>query len=59
MYFFPFNNLSNNFADTFSNAIRTFVNSELQRIPVNPATTELLYTFDLPLSIDGSGNYHL
>jgi hypothetical protein len=52
-------NVTNNLRDTFSNAIRTFVNSELQRIPVSPATTELLYTFDLPLSVDSSGNYHL
>jgi len=54
-----FDNVTNNLRDSFTNAIRTFVNSELQRIPVTPATTELLYTFDLPLSVDASGNYHL
>ena len=44
---------------TLTNAIRTFMNNELQRLPVNDATTELLYTFDLPLRLDASGNYTL
>jgi len=46
-------------AGVFTNAIRSFVNQELQRLPVNAATTDLIYSFDLPLSIDPSGNYRL
>ena len=46
-------------ANGLTNAIRSFVNSELERLPVNSATTELLYTFDIPLTIDSSGNYRL
>jgi len=49
----------NPIASGLTNAIRSFVNSELERIPVNSATTELLYTFDIPLTIDTSGNYRL
>jgi len=45
--------------NTLTNAIRSFVNQELQRLPVNDATTELLYTFDIPLTLDLSGNYRL
>jgi len=48
-----------NIAGVFTNAIRSFVNQELQRLPVNAATTDLIYSFDLPLSIDPSGNYRL
>jgi hypothetical protein len=44
---------------TLTNAIRSFVNQELQRLPVNDLTTELLYTFDIPLTLDTSGNYRL
>ena len=46
-------------AGVFTNAIRSFVNQELQRLPVNATTTDLIYSFDLPLSIDTSGNYRL
>ena len=49
----------NPIANGLTSAIRSFVNSELERIPVNSATTELLYTFDIPLTIDTSGNYRL
>jgi len=57
----PLTNLFTNrpLANTLANAIRTFVNNELQRMPVNDATTELLYSFDLPLTLDASGNYRL
>lgn len=46
-------------ANTMTNAIRSFINNELQRMPVTDTTTELLYSFDLPLTIDASGNYRL
>lgn len=49
----------NPIVSTLTNAIRSFVNQELQRIPVNTTTTDLIYSFDLPLSIDVSGNYRL
>jgi hypothetical protein len=44
---------------TLTNAVRTFINNELQRIPVSTAARELLYTFDIPITIDMSGNYRL
>lgn len=47
------------FANTLTNAIRSFVNNELQNLPVTDTTTELLYSFDIPLSFDASGNYQL
>jgi hypothetical protein len=50
---------SNNVTNTFTNAIRSFVNRELQNIPVTSATTELLYTFDIPIGFDASGNYQV
>lgn len=46
-------------ANTMTNAIRTFINNELQRMPVTDTTTELLYSFDIPLTVDASGNYRL
>lgn len=49
------NSLSNNLTD----AIRSFINRELQHMPVNAATTELLYTFDIPIGFDSSGNYRV
>ena len=55
----PRNIQPNNLSGIFTNAIRSFVNQELQRLPVNSATTELIYTFDLPVEIDPSGNYRL
>ena len=48
-----------NLTSTLTNAVRTFINNELQHIPVNSTTTNLLYTFDIPLTIDVSGNYRL
>jgi hypothetical protein len=47
------------FTNTLTNAIRNFVNNELQNLPVTDTTTELLYSFDIPLSFDASGNYQL
>lgn len=47
------------FTNMFTNAIRTFVNNEIRNLPVSDTTTELLYTFDIPLSFDASGNYQL
>jgi hypothetical protein len=49
----------NPLVSTLTNAIRSFVNQELQRIPVNATTTDLIYSFDLPLTLDISGNYRL
>jgi hypothetical protein len=46
-------------ANTMTNAIRSFINNELQRMPVSDTTTELLYSFDIPLTVDASGNYRL
>jgi hypothetical protein len=46
-------------ANTMTNAIRSFINNELQRMPVTDTTTELLYSFDIPLTLDTSGNYRL
>lgn len=46
-------------ANTMTNAIRTFINDELQRMPVNDTTIDLLYSFDIPLTMDVSGNYRL
>ena len=53
----PISNLFS--ANTMTNAIRNFINNELQYIPVNDTTTELLYSFDIPLSVDTSGNYQI
>jgi len=49
----------NSLAGLLTRSIRSFVNNELQRIPVNAAATDLIYSFDLPLTIDASGNYRL
>jgi hypothetical protein len=49
----------NTITNTLTNAIRSFVNNELRNVPVNDVTSELLYTFDLPLTVDASGNYQM
>jgi predicted nucleic acid-binding Zn-ribbon protein len=50
---------SGNFTNNLTTAIRSFVNNELRNMPVNSSTTELLYTFDIPIGFDTSGNYRL
>jgi hypothetical protein len=43
-----------------TNTIRSFVTSELNNLPRNlNSAAELLYTFDIPISIDLSGNYRI
>ena len=51
----------NSFTRNLTNAIRGFVNSELANLPndLNNVASELLYTFDIPLSIDVSGNIRI
>lgn len=50
--------IPNSFTSTLTNAIRSFVNHEINNLPnhLNSAA-ELLYTFDIPISLDPSGNY--
>jgi hypothetical protein len=47
-------------SSTLTTAIRSFVNHELQNLPdhLNSAA-QLLYTFDIPISLDVSGNYRV
>jgi hypothetical protein len=47
--------VSNANVNSFSNAIRSFINNELRHIPTS-TVSQLLYTFDIPISIDISGN---
>lgn len=44
-----------------TNVIRDFINNELANLPADLTTSgsELLYTFDIPLSLDMSGNLRL
>jgi len=51
----------NSFTRNLTNAIRGFVNSELANLPndLNNVASELLYTFDIPLTIDVSGNMRI
>jgi hypothetical protein len=49
---------TNEITSLLTNTIRTFVNRELNNLPrhLNNAA-ELIYTFDIPISLDVSGNY--
>jgi hypothetical protein len=49
------------FTRTLTTAIRGFINNELSNLPpsLNNVASELLYTFDIPLSFDVSGNLRI
>jgi hypothetical protein len=49
------------FTHNLTNAIRSFVNNELSTLSpnLNSVASELLYTFDIPLSFDVSGNMRI
>ena len=51
----------NMFTRNLTDAIRGFVNNELSRLPtdLSSAASELLYTFDIPISVDISGNLRI
>ena len=51
----------NAFTTTLTTAIRGFINNELTHLPprLNNVASELLYTFDIPLSFDVSGNLRI
>lgn len=46
--------------NSLTNVIRSFVNTELNNLPQHLSNAaEILYTFDIPLSLDLSGNYRM
>jgi hypothetical protein len=49
------------FTRNLTTAIRGFINNELSNLPpsLNSVASELLYTFDIPLSFDVSGNIRI
>jgi hypothetical protein len=51
---------TNGFTALLANTIRSFVNQEMDNLPrhLNSAA-ELIYTFDIPISMDVSGNYRV
>jgi len=51
----------NPFTRNFTSAIRSFVNNELANLSpnMNSVASELLYTFDIPLTMDLSGNFRI
>jgi hypothetical protein len=51
----------NTFTTNLTTAIRGFINNELSSLPpsLNNVASELLYTFDIPLSFDVSGNLRI
>jgi hypothetical protein len=51
----------NTFTTNLTTAIRGFINNELSNLPpsLNNVASELLYTFDIPLSFDVSGNLRI
>jgi hypothetical protein len=51
----------NSFSRNLTNAIRGFINNELTNLPsgLNNVASELLYTFDIPITIDVSGNLRI
>jgi hypothetical protein len=53
-------NSRNGITSLLTNTIRSFINQELVHLPrhLNNAA-ELIYTFDIPISLDVSGNYHV
>ena len=53
--------ITNPFTRNFTSALRTFVNNELANLSpsMNSVASELLYTFDIPLLMDISGNFRI
>ena len=53
--------IANPFTRNFTSAIRSFVNNELANLSpnMNSVASELLYTFDIPLTMDLSGNFRI
>jgi len=53
--------IQSNFTRNLTSAIRSFVNNELSNLPtdLNSVASELLYTFDIPISFDISGNVRI
>ena len=52
--------IPNLLTSTLTNAIRSFVNHEINNLPNHfNSAAELLYTFDIPISFDPSGNYQI
>jgi len=51
----------NTFTSNLATAIRGFINNELTNLPpsLNNVASELLYTFDIPLTFDMSGNFRV
>jgi hypothetical protein len=51
----------NLFTRNLASSIRSFINNELSNLPpsLNNVASELLYTFDIPLSYDVSGNLQI
>lgn len=51
----------NTFTTNLTSAIRGFINNELSNLPptLNNVASELLYTFDIPISVDVSGNLRI
>jgi hypothetical protein len=48
------------FANNLSSAIRNFVNNEINHLPFDlNSAAELLYTFDIPITFDVSGNVRI
>lgn len=52
--------IPNLLTSTLTNAIRSFVNHEINNLPQHlNSAAQLLYTFDIPISLDISGNYQI
>lgn len=51
----------NSFTRNLTSSIRSFINNELSNLPpsLNNVASELMYTFDIPLSFDVSGNLRI
>lgn len=49
---------TNPITNLLTNAVRSFINNELQHIPANSSFNELIYTFDIPIDLSG-GTYRI
>lgn len=49
-------NMFQQYSTNFTNIIRNILNDEFRRRPMNMGAGDLVYTFELPLNIDMSGN---
>ena len=49
-------NMFEQYSTNFTNIIRNILNDEFRRRPMNMGAGDLVYTFELPLNIDMSGN---